>query len=283
MIHKTTSRRRIAALASGALVAGGLVVAPAVAGLSAATAAPVSIKYACAGEAVGRPMTLPGTVTLEVTPPAAVLPGSDYSAAVTAKIELDPLPPTVPISELTGSFDIPFSVGGDSDNLKTPEQTVPTTALVYTGSGTLDLTAPTTLGDAPITVGTFPAAFSAMGGVVKIDAICTPAEGESLTVGTVTVAEDAPPPPVDVPVTGVVKVTGAAKVGKTLKAIPGVTDGATVAYQWLSNGKPIANATKPTLKLGKSLKGKKVSVQATYSKADFLDVVQTSKPVTVKK
>ena len=68
MIHKT-SVRRLAALASGALVAGGLVVAPAVAGLSTATAAPVTLNYTCAGQSPVGPITMPGTITIETTTP----------------------------------------------------------------------------------------------------------------------------------------------------------------------------------------------------------------------
>ena len=90
------------------------------------------------------------------------------------------------------------------------------------------------------------------------------------------------PVPVAVPVTGTVKITGTPKVGKTLKAVPGTTDGAKVTYKWLANGKAIKKATKPSLKLTKSLKGKKVSVKATYAKDGFLKTVQTSKALKIK-
>lgn len=282
MIHKT-SARRLAALASGALVAGGLVVAPAVAGLAAATAAPVSIDYTCSGpNPLGGTVTLPGTLTIDLTTPATVLPGTDFPATIDAKMDLGTLPAGLPITTLDGSFGIPLTVGSDTATFTTPVQTAPASALVYTGAGAVNgLTSPATLGDAPITVGTIAGNFSALGGVATIAATCTPDEGESTTVGSVTVAEDAPVTE-HVPVTGTVKVTGTPKVGKTLKAVPGSSDGATVTYQWLANGKPISKATKSSLKLSKSLKGKKVSVQATYGKDSYLPTTQTSKSVKVK-
>lgn len=280
MIHKT-SARRLAALASGALVAGGLVVAPAVAGLSAATAAPVSIKYTCNATSPLGPVVMPGTLTIDLTAPESVLPGTDFTADITAKMDFGDVSPQA-VPELGGSFVLPFSVGSDTGSLTTPNQTAPVTALVFTGSGPVTLTSPATVGAAPITVGTLTANLSALSGSIQIPGTCTPDAGENTTVGSVTVAEDAPVTE-HVPVTGTVKVTGAAKVGKTLKAIPGVSDGATITYQWLSNGAPIPNATGQTLKLSKALKGKKVSVQATYGKDSYLPTTQTSKAVTVKK
>jgi hypothetical protein len=285
MIHKTSTRGRLAALASGALVAGGLVVAPAVVGLSAANAAPATLNYTCSGSAAGQSFSLPGTLTAEVAPAQEVAPSSSFTAPITMKLDLG-APSFGPVTGLTGTIDVPVSVGGSSSTFTTKSIAAPMTALVYEDAGTVSLTSPATPGEAAITVGTLIGNLTAQPFGLGLVATCAPDAGQDLTVGHVTVSDDAPPPPPDpvaVPVTGTVKVTGAAKVGKTLKAIPGVTDGATVAYQWLSNGQPIANATMPTLKVSKALKGKKVSVQATYSKTDFLDVVQVSKAVKVKK
>lgn len=436
MIHKTT-RRRVAALTSGAVAALGLVVAPAVAGLSTASAAPVAIKYTCNATSPVGPITMPGTVTIETTPPASVAPGSKVPTGITMTADFGSLS-MGPVTSLTGSFDIPLTLGTSTATFKTEPQTVPNTALVYTGAGSVDLTAPAAAGAAPITVGTIAGHFKAMG--IDIPATCTPDTGSNLTVGTVNVTDgggeptglsytctltggpapvdlpstvtiDVTPPatatagepfesdvdvtidmgnialgpvdgftgeldldflvgdqasvgtlpidpvtltpnvkndvvlhaagpvellapatpgtadieiatitrnlmasvfgtqmantgdctpvagqdltvgsvdveqaePVAVPVTGTVKITGTPKVGKTLKAVAGKTDGATVKYQWLSGGKAIKGATKPSLKLTKALKGKKVSVKATYSKDGFLPVTQTSKAVTVKK
>ena len=83
--------------------------------------------------------------------------------------------------------------------------------------------------------------------------------------------------------TGKVKITGTPKVGKTLKAVPGTTDGATVKYQWLANGKAIKKATKPSLKLTKALKGKKVSVKATYPRTASSRPCRPRRLLTVKK
>ncbi|WP_262847878.1 hypothetical protein [Mumia quercus] len=84
-------------------------------------------------------------------------------------------------------------------------------------------------------------------------------------------------------VSGKVKITGKAKVGKKLKAKPGKAAGTKVSYQWLRNGKAIKGAKAKTLKLKKAYKGKKISVKVTYSKAGYKSVTQTSKAVKVKK
>lgn len=435
MIHKTM-RRRTAALTSGAVAALGLVVVPAIAGLSPASAAPVTLNYTCAGSSPVGPISMPGTITIETTPPASAAPGSTVPTGITMTADFGSLS-MGPVTQLTGSFDIPLTLGSSTATFTSPTQTVPNTALVYTGTGSVDLTAPAALGDAPITVGTIVGNFSAMG--IPITTTCTPAAGQNLTVGNVNVAGGGEPEgleytcvltggpspmnlpstvtltvdppasatagepyeadvdvtidmgnlalgpvggftgeldldfltgdqasvgtlpidpvtlvpnekndvvlhaagpvellapatpgtadidiatitrrlqasvfgtnmpndgdctpdagqdltvgsidveqaePVAVPVTGTVKITGTPKVGKTLKAVPGTTDGATVKYQWLSGGKAIKGATKPSLKLTKAMKGKKVTVKATYSKNGFLKTVQTSKAVTVKK
>lgn len=275
------TRARFAGLASGALIAGGLVVAPSVAGLAAASAAPVAIDYTCAATTPLGPLSLPGTVTLDVTTPASVAPGADFPAGISAKLDFGKA--DLPISELSGSFDIPLTVGDETATFTTPTAKAPTSALVYTADGTLDMTAPAAAGDAPITVGTIIGNFSALG--IPIAATCLPDAGENLTVGQLKVSDggtDPDPDPVAVPVTGSVAISGTPKVGKSLSAKPGSTDGATVSYQWLANGKAIAKATKPTLKLTKAVQGKKVSVRATYAQDGYLDVVQTSKAVKVK-
>lgn len=84
-------------------------------------------------------------------------------------------------------------------------------------------------------------------------------------------------------VSGKVKITGKAKVGKKLKAKPGKAAGTKVSYQWLRNGKAIKGAKAKTLKLKKAYKGKKISVKVTYSKAGYKSVTQKSKAVKVKK
>lgn len=77
---------------------------------------------------------------------------------------------------------------------------------------------------------------------------------------------------------GTVKVTGTAKVGKTLKVAKGSwTSGTSFRYQWYAGGKAINGATKATLKLAKAQKGKAVKVTVTGSKAGYSTVAKTSK------
>lgn len=427
------TRSRWATLTSGALVAGGLVVAPAVAGLSTASAAPVSLGYTCTIVGGGFTVPLDSTITLDLTVPESVAPGASAPVTVASTIDMGSTS-FGPITDLAGTFTIPLTVGGTTVELKTASASAPVTALEYTSTTSGNLTAPAEAGAAPITVGTivgslkttpFDAAAPATcvpdegqdqtvgaltvdgdaepepsglrytctvtgGGFtipmettveldvdlpataeagrelpVELDAVidmgeaamgpinelsgtfdvpltvgdvtsvvttgsssapasglafatsgsgtvtapaqvgtapvsvgtitghltttpfnqtlevpCVPADGQDLTVGSVDVEKAAP---VAVPVTGKVQVSGTPKVGKTLKAVPAKAAGAKVAYQWLANGKAIKKATKASLKLTKALKGKKVAVKVTYTKAGYLDVVQTSKAVKVKK
>jgi hypothetical protein len=61
------------------------------------------------------------------------------------------------------------------------------------------------------------------------------------------------------------KITGTAKYNKTLTAVPGEwgPDGVKLSYRWYRNGKSISKATKPTYKLAKADKGKKITVKVT--------------------
>lgn len=81
------------------------------------------------------------------------------------------------------------------------------------------------------------------------------------------------------------KLTGTAKVGKTLKAKAGSWKPAKVAlkYQWLRDGKPISKATKASYKLVKADAGRKLTVQVTGSKSGYASVVKTSKAKSVAK
>jgi len=74
------------------------------------------------------------------------------------------------------------------------------------------------------------------------------------------------------------KITGQAKVGKTLAAKAGSwTSGTKLTYHWSANGKRIKGADKAKLKLAKSLKGKKISVEVTGTKPGYTTVTQESK------
>ena len=84
-------------------------------------------------------------------------------------------------------------------------------------------------------------------------------------------------------VTGTAKVTGIPKVGKTLVVKAGRATGAKVSYQWLSNGKTIKGATRSSLKLPRTLAGKKVTVKVSYTRIGYRTVVQTTKALVVKK
>jgi hypothetical protein len=76
------------------------------------------------------------------------------------------------------------------------------------------------------------------------------------------------------------KITGTAKVGKTLKAALGTWSpktGTKFSYQWYANGKAIKAATKSSLKLAKAQKGKKITVKVTASKTGYKKTSKTSK------
>lgn len=73
------------------------------------------------------------------------------------------------------------------------------------------------------------------------------------------------------------KIEGKAKVGRTLVAKPGAwTPGVKLAYQWSANGKEIKGADGSRLKLTKALKGKKISVEVTGTKAGYPTVTKSS-------
>jgi hypothetical protein len=74
------------------------------------------------------------------------------------------------------------------------------------------------------------------------------------------------------------KITGTAKVGKTLKINKGAwSPKPSFKYQWYANGKAIKGATKATLKLKAAQKNKKITVKITASKSGYEKKVVTSK------
>jgi YVTN family beta-propeller protein len=86
--------------------------------------------------------------------------------------------------------------------------------------------------------------------------------------------------------TPVPRIVGKAQVGRTLTVRPGTWGPGTVTlrYRWYAGGKPIAKATKKTLKLTKKQKGKKITVKVTGSEPGYSSVTKTSKPTaSVKK
>ena len=76
------------------------------------------------------------------------------------------------------------------------------------------------------------------------------------------------------------KISGTAKVGKTLKAKPGTwkpKSGVKFTYQWFANGTAIGGATKSSLKLTAAQKGKKVTVKVTGKKLGYNAVTKAAK------
>lgn len=78
------------------------------------------------------------------------------------------------------------------------------------------------------------------------------------------------------------KITGRAKVGGKLTGHETRPAGATLAYQWMANGKAIAGATGSKLKVTKSLKGKRVSLRVVATKSGYKTATAFSKAVKVK-
>lgn len=84
--------------------------------------------------------------------------------------------------------------------------------------------------------------------------------------------------------TPVPAIAGSAKVGRTLTAKPGAWDsGVKLTYQWLADGRKIAGATKPTLTLGASQRGDRITVTVTGAKTGYTTVSKTSKPTVAVK
>src|SRR6478752_6225846 len=126
---RMTMRRRMAALTSGAVAALGLVVVPAVAGLSAASAAPATLNYTCAGAAAGQSFSLPTVATLEATAPASVAPGAPFDSGISVKLDLGSAS-FGPVTGMTGTWDVPLTVGGATKTFTTKSKSAPMTALV---------------------------------------------------------------------------------------------------------------------------------------------------------
>ncbi|XVV12559.1 hypothetical protein ACQP2X_48570 [Actinoplanes sp. CA-131856] len=101
------------------------------------------------------------------------------------------------------------------------------------------------------------------------------------SAATVAVAKGrAPAPTVRLP-----KITGTAKVGRTLTADPGAWNlkPDSYRYEWRLNGKLIQNGSVRTLKLTAGMRGKKVTVTVVARKAGYNDGRSTTKAVTVAK
>ncbi|HEX7738673.1 MAG TPA: hypothetical protein VF426_03385 [Marmoricola sp.] len=74
------------------------------------------------------------------------------------------------------------------------------------------------------------------------------------------------------------RIKGKAKVKRTLKVTTGRwTTGTRLTYSWYANGKRIKKATKPSLKLTKAMKGKRITVRVTGTKPGYATVSRTSR------
>jgi hypothetical protein len=72
-------------------------------------------------------------------------------------------------------------------------------------------------------------------------------------------------------------IIGTARVRATLKVKRGTwTPDTRFSYRWYANGKAISRATRSSLKLGKSLRGKRITVRVTGMKAGYATVTRTS-------
>jgi hypothetical protein len=73
------------------------------------------------------------------------------------------------------------------------------------------------------------------------------------------------------------KILGEARVGKTMSVtLPSFEAGTLVSLQWFRSGVPIPGATKKTFKLSAKDKGKVLKVEASLSKAGYLDAILAS-------
>jgi len=73
-------------------------------------------------------------------------------------------------------------------------------------------------------------------------------------------------------------ITGTAKVGSILTAVPGAWGPApvTLTYQWKANGIAITGATASTYKPAAAVRGKILTVTVTGSKAGYIAAARTS-------
>ena len=101
------------------------------------------------------------------------------------------------------------------------------------------------------------------------------------TTPTVTTAQPTNPAPVPtVQNLALPKISGKAKVGRTLKVSKGSWSptAVTLRYQWLANGKVIKKATKAKLVVVKALRGKKITVKVTASLPGAASVTVRTRP-----
>ncbi|QMW65522.1 carboxypeptidase regulatory-like domain-containing protein [Mumia sp. ZJ1417] len=76
------------------------------------------------------------------------------------------------------------------------------------------------------------------------------------------------------------RITGSARTGQVLRAIPGAwaPAGVSLRYQWRADGMAIAGATAPTFRVSNAHAGKRFTVTVTGSKSGLASVARTSAP-----
>lgn len=80
------------------------------------------------------------------------------------------------------------------------------------------------------------------------------------------------------------KISGTAKVGKTLKVVRGTwTSGTKFNYQWYRDGDKIVGATHATYTVKSNSKGSKLKVKVTGKKSGYNTVTRTSKATSTVK
>jgi len=88
-----------------------------------------------------------------------------------------------------------------------------------------------------------------------------------------------PPVPLKFTTTPTPKISGTAKVGRTLKAVPGTwkPSGVKLSYRWYRGSSKISGATRSSYKLTSKDKGKTIKVTVTGTRTGYVTVVKTSK------
>ena len=75
------------------------------------------------------------------------------------------------------------------------------------------------------------------------------------------------------------RITGRARVGSVLTALPGRHDaGAVVRYQWLADNHRVPGATRRTFRIPPRLRGDRIRVRTITSKRGYLTLTKTSRP-----
>lgn len=198
MIRLTTSRRRVAALASSALAAGALTMLPATLGASSASAAPVELDYTCVipGFGGGPAQDVASTLDIDVTTAGYAWEGRTFKADVEFTLDMSPAL-MGPVATVDGELDIDLLVDGEPVTVSVPtdqwvKATTPT--LVMTGAGQITLTAPDEPGDIDIDVANVALDSSAFvplpppnGTTTDFDVPCTPEPEQEQTVAGVDV------------------------------------------------------------------------------------------------